>query len=147
MKTKISEVLRNKDDFILTTDPETTARDALAKMEEHNVGSILVLEDDTLVGIYSERDYIRRIVLNEESDPESPVKDVMSTKLVVVEPNYTIEDCMSIMTSQRIRHLPVMEGDDLVGILSIGDLVKKVSEKAQARVRYLEQYISGEYPA
>lgn len=147
MKTKISEVLQNKDDFILTTATETPARDAVAKMEEHNVGSILIMDEETLVGIFSERDYIRRIVLNHEVDPESPVREVMSTKLVVVEPNYTIEDCMSIMTTQRIRHLPVMDDGDLAGIVSIGDLVKKASEKAQARVRYLEQYISGEYPA
>ncbi len=147
METKIYEVLRNKGDFILTTEPNSSARNALKTMEDQNVGSILVMDGDELVGIFSERDYIRRIVLKEGPTGDTPIREVMSSKVVVAENDDTVEECMAVMTSKRIRHLPVYEDGVLVGIVSIGDLVKKVSEKAKTRVQYLEQYIRGEYPA
>lgn len=146
MQTKISEILRHKGDFVLSTDSGTFAREAVKMMEDQNVGSILVVDDGKLKGIFSERDYIRRIVLDDSYTPDVPVGKVMTEKVVFVEPNDVVEDCMAIMTAQRIRHLPVFEDGDLVGIVSIGDCVKQVSEKAKARVKYLEDYITGKYP-
>ena len=146
MDTKISEILRTKGDFVLNTGPETSAIEAVRTMEDHNVGSILIQEDEEILGIFSERDYIRRVVLDPSNDPDAPVRNVMTSRVAVVQPEDEVEDCMAIMTEQRIRHLPVVNNGELKGLVSIGDCVKQVSKKAQARVKYLEDYITGKYP-
>ncbi len=146
MKIRVAEILEAKGDFVLTISSDKSALDALEQMVHRNVGSIIVMEEGSVAGLFSERDYIRRIVLSETSDGSVPVGDVMTERLVVVDPGYNVEECMAIMTSKRIRHLPVIEDDNLVGIVSIGDCVKKLSEQAQLRIKHLEGYITGEYP-
>ncbi len=147
MKTSIGDVLAAKGDFVLTIQQTATVYEAIEQMESNRVGSIIAMDGDDVAGIFTERDYLRRVVLRGRTSKTCPVMDVMTANLICVDVDYTIEECLAIMTEKKIRHLPVMHGGRLVGILSIGDLVKTISENAQARVHYLEDYITGRYPA
>jgi len=143
---RVADILANKGPDVLTVPKTTTVYDAIAKMVEVNVGSVIITEDDAVCGIFTERDYLRRIVLEGRTSRDTQVMEVMTARLVVVDPTSEVTDCMSLMTSQRIRHLPVMDGPRLVGILSIGDVVRTLSSEREAEVRYLTDYISGKYP-
>lgn len=147
MKTTVGKILANKGYDVLTIQQTATVYEAIERMESNRVGSILVMDGEEVVGIFTERDYLRRVVLRGRTSKTSAVADVMTTNLVCVDPNYTAEECFAIVTEKKIRHLPVMEGGSLAGIVSIGDLVKTISENAQARVHYLTDYITGKYPA
>jgi CBS domain-containing protein len=140
MKT-VRELLQGKSDAVWSIEPDRTVYDALSLMAERGIGAVLVMEGERLVGILSERDYARQVVLKGKASKETPVRDIMTTRLFHVGYQHTCDDCMSIMTDRRIRHLPVLEQGRLVGILSIGDIVKAVIAEKQSQIEQLEDYI------
>jgi CBS domain-containing protein len=140
---RVSEILRGKGTDVLKIDASATVFDALKKIVDKNVGSILVTEGDEVVGIMTERDYLRKIAILGRTSYDTIVSEIMSSPLVYVTPETTIEESMAIMTDRRIRHLPVVENDDVVGIISIGDLVKFQSQQQSFQIQYLTEYISG----
>src|SRR6266567_3382442 len=129
---RVSDILRGKGADVLKIEASATVFDAIKKIVDKNVGSILVTEGDEVVGIMTERDYLRKII----------VREIMTSPLVYVTPETTIEESMAIMTDRRIRHLPVVEEEDVVGIISIGDLVKFQSQEQSFQIQYLTEYIS-----
>lgn len=140
MKT-VSELLQGKGGSVLSVTPESSVFAALKLMAEKNVGALLVMNGDVLRGIMSERDYARKVILLGKSSHELAVRDIMSDKVVSVTPKQTVDDCMALMTGRRIRHLPVLDNGRVVGVLSIGDLVKAVIEMQQQTIQQLESYI------
>lgn len=144
----IKDILAQKDiTSIYSVAPEATVYDAIAQMAERNVGAMLVVREGKLQGIMTERDYLREIALKGRSSRETTVADIMSRKVVYVEPVCSVDEALNIMTDQRIRHLPVLDGERIVGVVSIGDLVKAKVEKHELHIKTLEAYIAGEYPA
>jgi CBS domain-containing protein len=121
--------------------PATTVLDALRLMAEKEIGAVLVIEAETLVGVFSERDYARKVVLQGKSSKDTPVREIMTDKVVSVRPDQTIEDCMGLMTDKRIRHLPVMQGRKVIGVISIGDVVKEMLVEKEFVIQQLESYI------
>jgi CBS domain-containing protein len=140
---RLSEILRSKVGGVLKIDRSATVYEALEKIVEMNVGSILVTEGDEVVGIMTERDYLRKVALQGRTSRDTTVGEIMSAPLVFVTPETTIEESMAIMTDRRIRHLPVVEGAEVVGVVSIGDLVKHQSREQSFQIKYLTEYISG----
>ena len=145
MNTPISVLLKQKGDWVVTIDPEAKVFATIARMVEQNVGAIIVTEHGEIRGIFTERDYLRRIVLQGRTSKTCPVGEVMTTELVTVLPETTVEACMQLMTKHKIRHLPVLRDGKLAGIISIGDCVRLISEEAQGRVEDLERFVSGAY--
>ncbi|MDB5983935.1 MAG: hypothetical protein JWQ69_4950 [Pseudomonas sp.] len=146
MKT-VAQLLRLKAEQhhqVHTIGPEQMVMDALKLMAEKNVGALPVLEDGKVVGIVSERDYARKLVLQGRSSVGTPVRDIMSSPVITVDTHRTVEQCMSTMTNSHLRHLPVVEDGQLLGLLSIGDLVKEAIAEQADLIRQLEQYIRGE---
>lgn len=127
---------------VYAVSPDDAVIDAIRLMAEKGVGAVLAMRGGRLAGIVSERDYARKIVLHGRSSSNTPVRDIMSADVVTVGLNHTVERCMQIVTEHRIRHLPVMEGDDVVGVISIGDLVKAVIEDQQVELDQLQRYIA-----
>jgi CBS domain-containing protein len=142
MKT-VKQILRDKGSQVLSIQPDALVYDALKLMAEKDVGALLVLEKGRLVGIISERDYARKVVLKGRSSLDIPVRDIMIERVMFVRPEQTIEECMALMTEKHIRHLPVLVGDQVVGIVSIGDLVKASIEEKEFMIKQLENYITG----
>ncbi len=142
MKT-VRQLLETKGRQICSVSPETTILDALKLMAERNVGALLVLQEGRLAGIFSERDYARKVVLKGKSSRETQVLEVMTQKVDCVSPSQSVRDCMSLMTVKHIRHLPVIESDQLVGVISIGDVVKAVISEQEFTIEQLESYIAG----
>jgi len=140
--TTVRELLVNKPGRVVTTTPETSVYDALATMAQHDIGALPVLEDGRLVGVLSERDYARGVVLRGRSSREMSVGELM-TPAVVVEREHSIEHCMTLMTEKRVRHLPVVEKESLVGIVTIGDVVKEIIGHQALVIDELEHYIRG----
>lgn len=147
MKVRVADILNRKGHDVVSTGTSSTVYEAIAKMVDQNVGSILILDEGRLCGIFTERDYLRRIILQGRSSKTTNIEDVMTPDVFGVDPSYTVDECMAIMTEKKCRHLPVMENDQLVGVISIGDCVRELSANAQARVQYLTDYITGKYPA
>lgn len=145
MNTTVSVLLKQKGDWVVTIDPEATVFGTIARMVEQNVGAIVVSEAGEIKGIFTERDYLRRIALQGRSSRTCPVSEVMTTELITVAPETSIETCMQLMTKHKIRHLPVVRDGHLSGIVSIGDCVRMLSEDAQNRVEDLERFVSGSY--
>jgi CBS domain-containing protein len=139
----VSEILRGKQSEVLKIDASATVFDAIKKIVEQNVGSILVTRDDDVVGIMTERDYLRKIAIFGRTSHDTLVGEIMSSPLMYVTPETAIEEAMAIMTDRRIRHLPVVENDEVVGIVSIGDVVKFQSREQSFQIKYLTEYISG----
>lgn len=142
MATTVYDVLRGKGSDIISVNPSDTVFDALQILAERNIGAVLVLEGSRLVGILSERDYARQVILKGKASKDTPVREIMTTSVVCVHPEYTIEECMALMTDKRFRHLPVLADDRLLGILSIGDVVKALLDEQAFRIEQLESYIA-----
>ena len=141
----VNSVLRRKGRKALSVAPGASVYEAIALMAENSVGALLVVGDGMLVGILSERDYARKVVLQSRSSKDMLVADIMSSPVVTVTPGHTVEECMRLMTDKRIRHLPVVEGTSIVGIVSIGDLVRSVITVQGEIIEQLQQYINGPY--
>jgi len=139
----VSEVLRKKEGGILSVSPDTVVFEAIEQMAERSAGTALVMEGDQLVGIVSERDFIRKLYLQKKYGQGVTVNEIMSTELTTVSPDEPLENCMTTMTTKRIRHLPVLEEGKVVGILSIGDIVKYMTEEKDFEIKNLQSYISG----
>jgi len=144
----IARVLQSKrENRILTISPEQTVYAAIQKMAEYGVGALLVMSDNRLLGLISERDYARKVVLKGYVSKDILVRDIMTTALVSVSPRRPVDECMAIMTAYRFRHLPVIENDAVVGVVSQGDLVKWIISEQEEVIHELEGYIVGSYPA
>jgi CBS domain-containing protein len=141
----ISAILGQKGGGIFSVSPDATVYEAIEMMDDKNVGALLVMEGDKLVGMFSERDYTRKIVLRGKRSRETKVAEIMSTNLSVTHSDEPVEKCLRLMTDKRIRHLPVVDGDKVTGVISIGDLVKWVISCQSATIAHLENYISGGY--
>jgi CBS domain-containing protein len=139
----VREILNKKGNLIWSVSPEATVFEALQVMAEKEAGAVLVIENGKVKGILSERDYARKIVLHGKFSKDTSVKDIMSDKVIYVEPSQSIEDCMTIMINKKIRHLPVMENDRLSGIISIGDVVEAVLEEKESVIGELTRFIQG----
>ncbi len=142
MKT-VSEILRHKGTAVWWVTSETLVYDALALMAEKEVGALLIKKDGELAGILSERDYARKVILKGRSSLATPVRDIMTRAVVCVHPEQTVDECMALMTSRRIRHLPVILDGEVVGLVSIGDLVKASLDEKDFLIQQLESYITG----
>jgi CBS domain-containing protein len=145
----VSSVLRRKssDRTVLSISPDASVYEAIALMADNSIGALLVVSNSVLVGIMSERDYARKVVLQSRSSKDTRVSDIMTAPVITVSPDHTVEDCMRLMTDKRIRHLPVVEGAAIIGIVSIGDLVRSVITAQGETIQYLQQYINGHYPS
>ncbi|HZD48140.1 MAG TPA: CBS domain-containing protein [Silvibacterium sp.] len=143
LTTTISAILKRKSGELFSTRPDATVYQALEVMADKQVGALLVMENSELVGIISERDYARKIILKGKSSKETPVAEIMTGQVLSVSPRHTVGDCMRIITENRVRHLPVVDGGGVVGLVSIGDLVNWIITEQQETIRHLEAYISG----
>jgi CBS domain-containing protein len=141
----ISAILNQKSREIFAVSPDASVYDAISMLDEKNVGAVLVMEGEKLVGMFSERDYTRKVVLRGKRSRETKVAEIMSRDLKVIHPQEGVEASLRLMTDKRIRHLPVLDGEKVVGVISIGDLVKWVISCQSATIAHLENYISGGY--
>ncbi|MGZ5191663.1 MAG: CBS domain-containing protein [Flavisolibacter sp.] len=139
---KVKDILKNKGDIISVT-PDTIILDALRLMSDKNVGALVVLENEILVGIFSERDYARKIILKGRTSLDTQVSEIMTEEVFTVSPEETIEGCMQLMSSKRIRHLPVVQSNKVVGVISIGDVVKFIIEDQGMVIEHMRLYMSG----
>ncbi|MGB5291371.1 MAG: CBS domain-containing protein [Lysobacterales bacterium] len=142
---KVSQILEHKGAMVLSVDIDDTVLAAISLMAQVNIGAVLVQKDDTISGIFTERDYLQKIALKSRSSEETKVGDVMTTPVISADPNDSIQQCMETMTTCHCRHLPVVEEGKLLGIVSIGDLVKKMLDEKQSEVEKLSEYITGTY--
>ena len=143
----VRSMLLHKGSEIFWLSPEATVYEAVAMMADKGVGALLVIAGGKLAGIVSERDYARKVILKGRHSHEMQVKEIMTSPVYTVTPEHSVEDCMRIVTSHRIRHLPVMEGDNLVGMISIGDVVRSIISAQAHAIDQLSGYIEGRYPA
>jgi CBS domain-containing protein len=142
----IDEILHQKRGDLYTISPDATVFDAIERMADKNIGALLVMTGTRLIGVVSERDYTRKVALNGKSSRDTRVREIVTTPVIAVSPSHTVEQCMRLMTENRVRHLPVLENDEVVGIVSIGDLVNWTISAQSVTITQLESYISGQYP-
>lgn len=142
MKT-VHQLLQSKGSDVLSVTSDTTVYEALLIMADKHIGAVVVMDGEHLAGIFSERDYAREVVLKGRTSKTTPVKDIMSSKVITVALDNTVEDCMNLITNKRIRHLPVLHNGKVTGILSIGDLVKETIAEQEVLIQQLESYIQG----
>lgn len=140
---KIGALIGNKGGQVWALEPSASVYDAIAMMADKRVGALLVMRGTELLGIVSERDYARKVILQGRSSHETPVSEIMSSPVLTVTPEHTVGECMHLVTEKRIRHLPVMEGGRVTGMVSIGDLVNWLISEQQQTIRHLETFISG----
>jgi len=141
--TTVRQLLNQKPQAVCSIHPDGTVFDAIAKMAEHDIGSLLVMDGEKLVGIITERHYAREVILKGKTSPTTPVRDIMERRVICVRPEQTVEQSMALMSNKRVRHLPVLEGKKVVGIVSIGDLVKSIIGDQKFIIEQLEHYIHG----
>ena len=140
---QVKHLLEDKGDQVFSFQPEASVRDAIKSMAEHGIGALLVITDDRLVGVVTERDYARKVVLQGRASSDTKVADIMVSEPISVLPDDSVDHCMALCTDLRIRHLPVVADGRVVGLVSIGDLVKSVISQQAEQLRHLEQYIAG----
>ena len=143
----VSAILAHKGSAVWSIAPNATVFDAIQVMADKNVGALPVVENGKLAGMISERDYTRKVILKGKSSKETPVRDIMTQELITADAGDSITECLRVMTEKRIRHLPVMEGSKMIGLVSIGDLVRRIISAQTATIDNLEKYITGDYPA
>ena len=141
---KVKEILQTKGDVIYSVEPTTMVYDAIAMMCEKNIGGVLIVEGTKLVGIFTERDYARKLILKGKSSKDTPIHELMTSNLITVSPETSIDDCMRVMVGRKIRHLPVLDNNVLVGLISIGDVVRHVIDEQKTIIQHLEYYITGQ---
>jgi CBS domain-containing protein len=139
---RVSEILAEKSGGLLTIDADDSVLDAVKQMVEANVGSLLVVVDGRIQGIVTERDYLRRVTLEGRTEKDTPVREIMTSPLIVIGPDTSVDECMALMTDRRIRHLPVVDDGRVVAVVSIGDLVKFQSRQQDFQIKYLTDYIT-----
>lgn len=139
---KVKEILKLKGHAVFSVTPSTTVYTAIEQMCEKNIGGVVIMENDNLVGIFTERDYARKLILKGKSSKDTLISELMTKEVITVTPDSKLEDCMNIMSNKRIRHLPVMENNQIVGMISIGDLVKFIIEEQRSIIEHLEHYIT-----
>jgi|SRR5215471_5264574 len=143
----VGAILAHKGSAVWSIAPNAMVFEAIQLMADKNVGALPVVENGKLVGIISERDYTRKVILKGKSSKDTPVRDIMTQELMTAHSTDSVSECMRVMTDKRVRHLPVMEGSKLIGIVSIGDLVRRIISAQTATIDNLEKYITGDYPA
>ena len=141
----VKQFLKEKTGVVFAIAPRDTVYRALEVMAEKNVGALVVVEDEKVVGIFSERDYARNVILKGKSSKNTAVRELMNNKICYVRPEQTVDECMALFTEKRIRHLPVLDGEKLIGIVSIGDAVKQYIADREFTIQQLENYITGSY--
>ena len=139
---RVSDILKDKEGAVLTIASDASVFDMVKQMVDANVGSLLVTVDGRIEGIVTERDYLRRVTLDDRTDKDTPVSEIMTSPLIVVTPQTPVDECMAIMTDRRIRHMPVVDDGEVVGIVSIGDVVKFQSQQQSFKIQYLTDYIT-----
>ncbi|MFL5926608.1 MAG: CBS domain-containing protein [Gaiellaceae bacterium] len=139
---RVADLLRDKERELLTVASDASVYDAVKQMVDANVGSLLVTVNGRIEGIVTERDYLRRVTLEGRTDHDTPVSEIMSSPLIIVTPQTSVDECMAIMTDRRIRHMPVVEGGEVMGLVSIGDIVKFQSKQQSFKIQYLTDYIT-----
>jgi CBS domain-containing protein len=143
----VRSILRRKGNELFWLAPEATVFDAVAMMADKGIGALLVISEGSLVGIVSERDYARKVILKGKHSHEISVREIMTSPVITITPDHSVDDCMRVITQHRIRHLPVMAGDELTGMISIGDIVKSIISAQAHTIDQLSSYIEGRYPA
>ena len=143
--TTIAQLLKTKGDQIWSVEPKATIFEALEIMSEKEIGALLVMKDGKLTGIFSERDYARKVILKGKSSKETPVGELMTKKVFYIDSQKTINDCMAMMTAKRIRHVPVIEDNQVMGIVTIGDVVNQIISEQEVTINHLENYITGSH--
>ncbi|MDX1563488.1 MAG: CBS domain-containing protein [Gammaproteobacteria bacterium] len=138
-----SDVIRHKGDKVWSVSPDDKVLHALGVMAEHDIGAVLVLDGEKLIGILTERDYARKVVLAGRSSKDSPIREVMTSEVICVSPQRTVEECLAVMTEKRVRHLPVIDHKRVVGLISIGDLVRETIAEQEYVIEQLQHYIAG----
>jgi len=141
----VRQILEEKGHQVWTIGPDETVYKALMIMADKDIGALVVVENDQVVGIVSERDYARKVVLKGKTSLDTPVRDIMTPQVYFVNPDCSAEECMALMTEKRVRHLPVMENNKLVGVISIGDVVKSIISSQKVTIEHLQNYIMGKY--
>jgi len=140
----VSQILKDKKEKIWSVSPRETAYNALQIMSDQNLGAVLVIDKRGVVGIFSERDYARKVILKGKSSKTTPVSELMTKKVLYIDPGTTVEDCMALMTEKNVRHLPVIEKNQLVGLVTVGDVLKQLIEDQKFEIQELERYINAE---
>ena len=147
VKSKVSDILSKKGTDVHTIQQEQTVFDAVVKMSDIGVGSLVVMNDEEIAGILTERDYLRKVIVRGRSSKETKVREIMTSDLIYVKPEDTVEDCMAIMTEKHFRHLPVIVDGRLAGLVSVGDLMKRISKDRKVTIQHLTDFIMDRYPA
>ncbi len=139
---KVADILKSKGSFVYSLAADSSVFDALKMMAEKNIGALMIIEEERLLGIFSERDYARKIVLQGKASQDTPVSEIMTKTVITVKPDDTLEQCMELMSKNKIRHLPVVDNDKVAGIISIGDVVMAIIETQKETITHLQNYIS-----
>jgi CBS domain-containing protein len=147
IESRVSDILENKGNNVLSIDSQATVYDSVVKMSDKSVGSLVVMAGDNILGIITERDYLRKVIVKGKSSKETKVTEVMSKDLICISPDYTVKEALAVMTEKHIRHLPIMDGAKLAGLVSVGDLIKMASKDQQVTIKYMKDYIEARYPA
>lgn len=139
----VKQLLESKDNHVWSISPETTVFEGLQFMAEKNIGALLVTRDDKLIGIFSERDYARKVILKGKASKDTTIGELMTREVVYTTPEDSLDECMALMIAKHIRHLPILNNDKLIGLLTLGDLVKQIMSNQEFKIQELEKYISG----